>query len=359
MTQIALIGLPFAGKTTLFRLLTGGGETLVGRGQLAAPVGTARVADPRLEALAELFRPAKATPIAVTCQDLPAFSRGSHPEAMERQLVAALREVDLLLHVVRSFTNPWVPHVEGTVDPVRDVNAFETFCLVNDLFVVEKRISRIEEGRKRGKQDQGDRELDLLRRSQAWLEAEKPLRECALSEEESRILKGYALLTLKPVLILLNVGEESLGAPIPAALAHLRVKTDADLIVCPVQIEWELSQLDPQEAAVFAGALGVRERTSTRLLHQCLHLLDLMTFFTVGEEEVRAWPLPRGEGILRAAGTVHTDMERGFIKAEVIACELLVSAGSLANARRQGILRLEGRDYIVQDGDVITIRFNP
>lgn len=355
--KIGICGLPRTGKTTLFHLLTG--EHAAATKSPGPALGIAKVAEPRLDRLAAIFHPKKVTPVTVECLDFPALTRGGKGSDAEASLMAQIRDVDIMLHVVRHFQDERVPHEEGTVDPVRDMALLDTLFLLADLGVVEKRIQRITDDARKGRKDTGQEELPLLERCQEWLMNEKNLREMGLTADEQKTLRGYAFLTLKPVLLLLNMGEEKIGKadPVWEQVQEKAAKPRTGCMRLPAKTEWELSQLKPEDAQEFSRELGLETLEHPSILGRCLVLSDHLTFFTVVGEELRAWPLPRGGTALDAAGTIHTDMAKSFVKAEVIPFEDLMASGSMAAARKQGLLRLEGKAYGVQDGDIVTVRF--
>ena len=348
--RIGLIGLPASGKSTIYRLLTHGQPGHHASRPGEPSIAAVRVPDPRLDRLASIFKPKKVTPVSIELIDLP---------PLNRQLLPLFRQTDALLAVLRAFTDERVPHIEGRVDPARDAAALQLELLVADLDLAQKRIAKIEEGLRKGKRDESLQELALLKRCQVALEGERPLREISFAPEEDRLLRGFQFLTAKPILFLLNVTEY--GDTPPSWLEAPKATGDpnrASPLPLSAKLELELADLSPDEASAFRAELGLDASSVPRLLQACHDLLDLITFFTVVGDELRAWTIPCGATALKAAGTVHTDMERGFIKAEVVAFEALVRCGGMAAARREGLLRLEGKDYIVADGDVITIRFN-
>ncbi|MFQ5848422.1 MAG: DUF933 domain-containing protein [Candidatus Methylomirabilales bacterium] len=356
--QIGITGLPRAGKSTVFHLLTG--EHAAPTKAPGPTVGIAKVTEHRLDRLAEIFHPKKVTPVTAECLDFPPLTRAGKGSDVEGSLMADLRQVDLILHVVRHFEDARVPHEEGTVDPVRDMALLDTLLLLADLDVMEKRIQRITEDVRKGRKEAGREELPLLEQCREWLTNEQNLREMAVTAEAAKSLRGYAPLTLKPLLLLLNIGEEQIGTADPV-WEHIQERAAKPRTGCarlPAKTEWELCQLTAEEAEEFSRALGVEAFEYPSLLRRCLDLMDLITFFTVVGEELRAWAVPRGATALEAAGTIHTDMARGFIKAEVIPFQDLEASGSMAAARKHGLLRLEGKGYRVQDGDILTMRFS-
>lgn len=357
--RIGIAGLPLSGKSTIFRLLTG--EATPSTKGKGPALGTAKIVDPRLDRLGAILRPKKLTPVTVEYLDLPPLSpeaKGGGPDGV---LLNHLRQVDLILHVIRGFEDPRVPHPSGGVDPLRDIDTFNTTLLLADLEVLEKRIDRIKDEARKGRKEAGEEELPLLKRCRDWLLKGQPLREMSLKAEEERLLRGYALLTIKPLLLLLNVDEEKLSETngVWKGMREIASKPKTGCVRIAGKAEWELRQLEPKEALEFSRALGLEALQHPEVLRRCLALLDVITFFTTVGEEVRAWALPQGSTALQAAGTIHTDMAKGFIKAEVIPFEQFVAAGSLAAARKQGLLRLEGKEYVVQDGDIVTVRFSP
>ncbi len=356
--RIGIIGLPRAGKSTVFSLLTGQ-SPLPAKGQ-AQTVGIAKVLEPRLDRLANIFHPKKITPVTLEVLDFPPLGRAGKGGDVEGSLLAELRQVDLILHVIRHFEDARVPHEEGAPDPLRDLALLDTLLLLADLAVIEKRIERIADEMRKGQRGEGHQEVPLLERCRGMLMNEQSLRHMALTAAEEKSLRGYALLTLKPLLLLLNIGEERLGNadPIWARLKEKAAAPRTGVCRLAAKTEWELSQLPGEERQEFSLALGLETLESPSVLPRCLDLLDVITFFTVVGEELRAWVIRRRATALEAAGNIHTDMARGFIKAEVIALKDLEDAGSMAAARKQGRVRLEGKEYPVQDGDILTVRFS-
>jgi len=325
-----------------------------------ASIAVVRVPDPRLDRLISLFKPKKVTPAGMEVFDLAPLAKGSGKAGDESgQLLPQMRSADALLAVLRAFRDERVPHIEGSIDTARDAATLEGELLLADLDVVEKRIAKIDEGLRKGKKEDNSKELALLRLCREALENERPLREISFSPEDDRLLRGFQFLTAKPLCFLLNVGENGDPTPTPRATPTATGGgSHTSIFSLPAKLELELAELPPDEASAFRAELGIDASPVPRLLKLCYDLLGLITFFTAVRDELRAWTIPRGATALKAAGTVHTDMERGFIRAEVIAFDALMRCGSLAGARKEGLLRLEGRDYLVADGDVITIRFN-
>jgi|YNPNPStandDraft_1061719.scaffolds.fasta_scaffold25912_3 GTP-binding protein YchF len=363
--HITLVGLPLSGKTTVFNALTGQREVVgPGAGRPEAHRAMVKVPDDRLDWLAGLFRPHKVTPAEVCFVDLAGIPQGAARQGLPASFLAAIGEADALIHVLRAFENPHAPHPAGSIDPARDLAQLDAEFLLADLSVVERRLERLEQEipkLPRSEKEARLHEHDLLQRLKASLEAEVPLRDLDILPEEEKMLRGFNFLTLKPVLLLLNIGEERIeqGDRLAQALAaDYRHRRCAVAAMC-AEWEMELGELSPTEAAEFRQALGLAEPAASRIIRLAYDLLGLITFFTFVSEEVRAWPLRRGSTAVDAAGTVHTDMARGFIRAEVVHLDALREAGSLPEARRRGTLRTEGRDYLIQDGDVCTFLFTP
>ena len=361
MLRAGLIGLAAAGKTTLFRLLTRApdaqGRSSSGRDD--ASVGLARVPDPRLDRLTSLFSPRKHTPATVTFVDM-ASRRGAGAGALVD--VTPYRTADALLHVVRAFRDDAAPHPAESVDPGRDARTLEDELILADLGVAERRIERIEKDRRKGAWKGDATEIDVLRRCAAALAGGTPLRALALDRTDARRLRGFQFLSAKPLLLMLNVDEAD--AAISTAEAVRAAGLDdfvggpavRALTVC-AKIELEIAELEPEDAAIFLADLGLRETGLDRVIRAAYDLLGYLSFFTVGDDECRAWSVPTGTVARDAAGEIHSDLARGFIRAEVVACEDLVSRGSLSACRRHAEVRLEGKDYVVRDGDVINVRF--
>jgi GTP-binding protein YchF len=319
----------------------------------------ARVPDPRVDALAEMFRPKKKTYASVEYVDVPGVAKGEGKALVD---LPALRGVDAFLHVLRAFDSETVPHPEGSVDPLRDAKIVELELILADLGAVERRLERLEANIRKANKADDVAERALFLKMRECLEAERPLRELSLAEEERQRLRSYSLLSEKPVLLVANLGEGRIreaGADL-AACGLVAFAARPGFALCPVSapIEAEMTQLPPEDARAFREDLGLTEPGLDRIIRTSYGLLGLVSFLTVGEDECRAWTIRRGTRAQPAAGEVHSDIERGFIRAEVVAFEDLVRGGSLAACRERGTLRLEGKDYVVRDGDVINFRFN-
>ncbi|PTL36879.1 redox-regulated ATPase YchF [Candidatus Methylomirabilis limnetica] len=356
--RIGIIGLPASGKSTVYQLLTHG-QPSHHAGQLEASISVVKVPDPRLDRLALMFKPKKLTPASFELVDFaPLVKESGKPTSPGGQLLPQMRQTTTLLMVVRAFEDERVPHIEGRVDPAKDADTLQAELILADLDVVEKRIAKIEEAMRKGKKGESPQELALLKRCYAALQEEKPLRGMALTAEDERLLRGFQFLMAKPSLLVVNTGEEADGGPDGLkALPAMGASQSAPMAIS-AKLELELADLPPDEASAFCAELGLGASAAPRLRQACYDLLGLTTFFTVGSDEVRAWMIPHGSTAMQAAGAIHSDLEHGFIRAEVVAYEALDRCGSLATARNQGLLRLEGKEYLVADGDIMTIRFN-
>ena len=354
--KTAIIGLPMVGKTSLFTILTGvHQETRIG--STAARTGVAKVPDRRLDALAHLFEPPKITHASVEYVDMPSISKEN---LRDPAYVASLRVVDAFAHVVRVFQAETIPHEKGSIDPLRDLEDVETELILSDLVVVEKRLERLEKDRKKIKNPELDREYELLEKCKAVLEENRPLRQQEIDDEEEKRIRGFQFLSQKPMLYVLNLGETEAGhlhqreqeyreGPL-AARRHTAVTA-----VCG-KIEAELAELPPEEQRDYLASYGLAESGLERLISATYSLLGLMSFLTAGETEVRAWTIPIQSTAVKAAGAIHSDFEKKFIRAEVVNWKSLVDLGGYPGVREKGLLRLEGKDYVVKDGDVMVIR---
>lgn len=357
MYQAGIVGLPGVGKTSLFNLLTRAGVQIE-KYQRQTHIGVARVPDPRLEKLGELVRPRKVTPATFEYVDIAGGLEGQMRDAQVR---AHLRNVNVLNHVVRAFPDPDSPDPVSTIHPARDIDALEVEMMLADLETISRRLERLQKDLKKMKSPELEGELHLLARLKEKLEKEIPLREVELREEEKKIIRGFMFLSEKPILYVLNVDEAELPrigqvAALYALEARQQRPQAAVTGVC-ARIESELAELEPSELDEFLQNLGLREPALHRILRETYRLLGLISFFTTSDEEVRASTVRRDSSAQKAAGAVHSEMERGFIRAEVVRFDDFVKAGSFAAARDKGLLRVEGKEYRVQDGDVIHFRF--
>lgn len=365
--QIAIVGLAGSGKTTVFNTLTRGHAETGGYGALTLNVGVVKVPDARLDRLAVLFKPKKIVYADVTYVDLPAPPASSEghvgTEELPAEHLARLRESDALLHVVRAFEDASVPHASGSVDPARDLEQLDLEFILADLAMVDRRLDRLAASGRHGtpaEREANEREEEVLRRLKPALEAGRPIRDEGLSDDEAKRVRGFRFLTEKPVLVLLNVGEGDLAGA-PALVARIRDgyrHEHAMVEHLSAKIEMELGELDAADAATFMAELEIAESGLERVIRLSYELLGLISFLTAGPDEVRAWPIPAGSTAVDAAGTIHTDLAKGFIRAETVAYEDLLKLGSMAEARKAGRLRSEGRTYRVADGDVLEILFS-
>ncbi len=357
--KTGIIGLPKVGKTSLFKMLT---KAPLDERKHANPreahLGVAKVPDERLDRLAVLYNPRKPIHASVEYMDVAAIGQ----EALrETAYVTNLRGVDALAHVVRVFEDPTIPHVDS-IDPLRDIRNVEFDLMLSDLGQIEKRLERLEKDLKRMRAPELEKEHELLQQCRAQLENERPLRELELTPEDHKRLRSFMFLSQKPVLYVLNIGESAdLGRDMEHAaeaykLSEVASRPNAGVTVVCAKVEAELAEMSDDEAADFLASYNLQESGLVRLIRKSYELLGLISFFTVGEDECRAWTVPRGSRAVEAAGTIHTDLEKHFIRAEVIRWDALLEAGSEAKARTKGTLRLEGKDYLVQDGDMIHIR---
>ena len=355
MLRIGIVGLAQAGKSTLFQILTRAHGSGRGAGRAEAQVGVVRVPDARLDRLAEMFRPPKTTHASVEYVDTPGSIIDLARSGIQSQ---ALRELNALAQVVRAF--PDEAAAASAATPQRDIEDVGLELILSDLAVVEKRVERLEKDVKKQKSPVLEKELQVLKACKATLEKQIPLREAALSLEDERVIRGFTFLSLKPMLYVLNLGEKDAArtdtAEQFAGEAGLKQRPRTAVTAICGRVEAELAELAESEAAEFLQSYGLRESAIARLIHAGYRLLGLISFFTVGEDECRAWTIRAGTSALEAAGEIHTDMQRGFIRAEVVRVEDLLAAGSFAEARARAWLRLEGKDYIVQDGEVVHIR---
>jgi GTP-binding protein YchF len=356
MLRAGLIGLPSAGKTTLFQLLTSAREAPRTHGKAEANVGMSRVPDERLDRLTALFNPKKRVPATVEFADMAA-GRGDAKSLLD---VAAYRNADALLHVVRAYNDPTVPHPQGAVDPLRDLRTIEDELVLADLGVAERRLERLEKDLKKNASAELRREQELLTRGRATLESGVALRTLGLSGNDARLLRGFQFLSAKPLLAVINLDDAAAASADSVAGAaawreFLETTHTAAVGVC-AKIELEIAQLDAADAAAFMADLGLKQSGLDRIIRAAYELLGYISFFTVGDDECRAWSIPRATPAQEAAGAIHSDIQRGFIRAEVVTCDALLARGSLAACRDSGELRLEGKDYLVADGDVITFR---
>ena len=352
--RLGIIGLPQSGKTTVFNALTRGNlPVTTSGGRFEVHTGVVDVPDERVDRLSGMFKPKKTIYAKVTYADIAGLE-GSKA-AISGALLNQLSQMDGFVHVVRCFDDPSIPHPSGSVDPRRDIALMDAELLLNDLIAVERKLERlVEERKKGGGRDKGvvERELVLFQRFQEALGQEKPLREIEITGEEEKALSGFGFLTRKPMMILLNLGE---GQDAPAIAADRPL---VQVVALQGKLEMDLAQLSAEDAELFMGEYGIEELGLNRVISLSYDLLGLQSFFTVGEDEVRAWTVQRGASAVECAGAIHSDLQKGFIRAEVVSYHDLATLGGLAEARGKGKLRLEGKEYIVHDGEIVHIRFN-
>ncbi len=353
---MGIVGLRQAGKTTLFEIVTRLPADL-SSGRAEMRVGVAQVPDTRLDRLAEMFHPLKTVYASIEYVDTPGSVIAL---ARSGSQAAALREVDALAHVVRAFHDPAVPHEAGAEDPRRDIENVELELMLSDLAVIEKRLERLDKDLKKQKNPMLEKERAALEKARHALEQQQPLRELEFSEEDERLLRGFTFFSLKPMLYVLNLAETDAGrteaAEDFARQAGLRERNRTAVTAICGKVEAELAELKDEEAVEFLASYGLKESAVTRLIRASYRLLGMISFFTVGEDECRAWTLREGQTALEAAGEIHSDIQKGFIRAEVVRYDDLIAAGSLAEARHRGTLRLEGKDYLVRDGEIVHFR---
>ena len=357
MLRIGIVGLAQVGKTTLFQILTRAHGSGHGAGRPETHVGVVRVPDARLDRLVEMFQRQKTIHATIEYVDTP----GSIIELARTGVQSQnLRELNALMHVVRAFQDEAIPAEGGTVNPLHDIENVELELMLSDLAMVEKRVERLERDLKKQKNPSLEKELQVLKVCKAVLEKQTPLREASLGPEEERLIRGFTFLSLKPMLYVLNLGEKDAAranaAEQFAVAAGLKQRPHTAVTAVCGKVEAELAELGDSEAAEFLASYGLKESASSRLIHASYQLLGLISFFTVGDDECRAWTIRAGTFALEAAGEIHSDMQRGFIRAEVVKYEDLMAAGGLAEARARAQLKLEGKDYIVHDGEVVRFR---
>lgn len=365
--KIAISGLSNSGKTTVFNALTGlAVETTIYATTTGEPnLGTVKVPDPRIKWLVSVFKPKKTTPSTVQYIDYLGLTKGDLKQ--NKKVFEFVKDADALVHVVRAFDDEGsaaVAHPLGRVNPIGDIDTVETELLFGDIELVEKRLEGIELSKKKGKKPQTPDEENALKKCQQALESERPLRSVQFTPEETRAMRHLQFMSSKPMIVALNIAESDLGSPkaeelLASAKAKFKDDPSVKVLVLSGKVEMDIAEMEPDDARAFLDDLGIDEPALNKLIRLSYECVGLSSFFTVGDDEVRAWAIRTGSDALEAAGKIHSDIQRGFIRAEVIAYkDFEACAGSMVTAKDKGLLRLEGKTYIVQDGDIINFRFN-
>jgi GTP-binding protein YchF len=361
--KIAITGLPKSGKTTIFNALTKGkAEVTAYSSSLTPNVGITKVPDSRLEVLQNMFQPKKTIPAEVSYVDIGGFSKSPHRgTAIEGEFLNYLTTADALLQVVRAFEDEQLPHPEGSINPKRDIANLDLELAFSDLTIIERRLEKLESALKGAKASEREaylKEQHLLQKIKSGLEKDIPIRQQNISEDELKALSNYQFLTVKPMMVILNIGEEQMPQATLLENELNSVYPQFAIVALCGKLEMELAQLNDTEAVEFREAMGLTTSMVDRIVDLSYHLLGLISFFTTASAELKAWTIPSGTLALKAAGKIHSDMERGFIRAEVISYNDLQKCGNLAEARKRGMLRTEGKNYLIKDGDIVTFLFN-
>jgi GTP-binding protein YchF len=361
--QTGIVGLPYSGKSTLFSTLLAYSHVThedSTRHKLETERGIVKIPDERLDQLTRIIQPKKQVNATIEFIKVPGLDKEKHKgTGLPPQFLANTKTVELILVMIRAFENELYPHPLGKVDPWRDINFIESEFLLNDLAIAENRIDKLEKLIQKMQGEKEKRELQVLQRCKNTLEEERPLRDLYLAEQEELLIRSYQFLSLKPILFVLNIAEGEIQKSVQIENDFkAKLKTQSSLVALSAEIEKEISQLEPRDAETFLADLQISEPALLRVIHASYRLLGLYSFFTIGENECHAWHFRSGIHAQQAAGIIHSDMEKGFIRAEVIPAAELIRLGSVAACKEKGFFRLEGKEYVVQDGDVLTIRFN-
>jgi ribosome-binding ATPase len=353
--RLGIIGLPQSGKTTLFNALTRGSQPTGATGKIEVHTAVVDVPDPRVDRLSVMFKPKKTIYAKVTYADIAGLEGSANKTGISGTLLNQLTTMDGFIQVVRCFEDENVPHPSGSVDPRRDLASMESELILNDLIAVERKLERLTEEKKKGAgRDKAtiEREVVLFERFHEALSAEQPLRDIPVSSEEEKALSSFGFLSRRPMLVVLNLSEGQTAPVVDYPHQHSQV------VALQGKLEMDIAQLPPEDAAAFLAEYGIEEPSLNRMIRLSYDLLGLQSFFTAGADECRAWTTRRLATAPEAAGVIHTDLQKGFIRAEVVAYDDLIGLGGMVEAKSHGKLRLEGKEYIVQDGDVLNIRFN-
>ncbi len=358
--QIGIVGLPYSGKTTIFSTLLKHKSGEGGHHKIEAERGIVKVPDARLDRLTAMFNPKRKFNTTIEYLKVLGFDSGAEkPQGLPSQFIANIKTVDAILLVVRAFENDMFPHPLGRIDPAKDMEFINAEFWLSDMAIIETRVERLEKSIKKTHLETEQRELELITRCKAHLEQERPLREMELFAEEEKLLRTYQFLTAKPLLYVLNIAESKISQAAELEKSLAKYLTPKCVITSlSAEIEKEISELNEEDAQVFMQDLGITEPALNKLIRASYELLGLISFFTVGEDECRSWTIRAGTKAPQAAGAIHSDLERGFIRAETVHYEDLIALGSLHACKEKGVLRLEGKEYVVKDGDILNIRFS-
>lgn len=350
--NVGIIGFARSGKTTIFNAVSGARAAVGAFGSRDANIAVIKVPDPRIDALSAMFKPKKTTYAEFQLLDVAPNESGGEQKVLDNAALTILKNADALVHVVRAFTNEDVMHPSGSVNPVRDCKGLEEELQITDLIVIEKRLERMEKEHKK------DLHYELLKRCQEHIESGRPLRTLEVNAAEATDLSGYTFLSQKPLMLVGNYGEEKIGADDPAGLAAYAAENHFTLIDLCGEMELEVAELPVEERQAFRDDLGLGEESRTVFLQAAYDMLGLISFITAGEPEVRAWTIRKGTAAVDAAGVIHSDLKRGFIRAEIVHYDDFMAAGSMVKAKEHGHVHVEGKDYVVKDGDMLLVRFN-